>query len=356
MPALSLNGKPVILQWILMIGLSVIIIGILEYFDLPAGFLLGAMIAAIIVATHEGTPKVPQTPFYWAQGLIGCLIASSINEAFLNSILLNLPLFICSVLFVLIASTSIGYLLGKLQILNPTTAIWGTSPGAASALVALSSDYGADARIVALMQYMRVALVAGTASLVTHSFIDISTATVIHINWFPPIDWKNLTITLLFVLASVSIGKIIRTPSAPLMLPLFGGIALQELGWLTIVLPPWLLVIAYVLVGWRIGLSFTRAIIAYAIKVLPSILLAILCLITVCGIYGAFLSYMTGIDLLTAYLATSPGGADTIAIIAASSNVDIAFIIAMQTSRFFIVLLIGPWLAKAMSQLINKHA
>lgn len=140
------------------------------------------------------------------------------------------------------------------------------------------------------------------------------------------------------------------------MLPLFFGIALQEIGWLTIVLPPWLLVIAYILVGWRIGLSFTRTILIYSLKVLPSILFAIISLIIICGLYGAFLSYITGIDLLTAYLATSPGGADTIAIIAASSNVDIAFIIAMQTSRFFVVLLIGPWLAKVISQLINNRA
>lgn len=356
MPLLSLSGKPIIVQWLLMIGLSVLIISILEYFHLPAGFLLGSMIAAIIIATHEGRPKVPQTPFYWAQGLIGCLIALSINEAFLRSMLLNLPLFIFSVLFVLFASTCLGYLLGKLNILNPTTAIWGSSPGAASALILLSANYGADPRIVALMQYLRVALVAGAASLVTHSFMDISAEAVVSVDWFPPVDWKNLSATLLFVFVSVTIGKFVRAPSAPLMLPLFGGIALQELGWLTIVLPPWLLVIAYVLVGWRIGLSFTRAILIYALKVFPSILLAIVSLIVICGLYGAFLSYMTGIDMLTAYLATSPGGADTIAIIAASSNVDIAFIMAMQTSRFFIVLLIGPWLAKVTSQLINKRA
>lgn len=174
MPFLSLGGKSIIMQWALMICLSFIIITILEYFNLPAGFLLGSMVAAIIIATRQGTVKVPQTPFYWAQGLIGCLIALSINEAFFSSILLNLPIFIFSVLFVLVASTCLGYLLGRFNILNPTTAIWGASPGAASALVLLSANYGADPRIVALMQYLRVALVAGAASLVTYSFMDVT--------------------------------------------------------------------------------------------------------------------------------------------------------------------------------------
>lgn len=355
MPHLSLREKPLIMQWALMLVLSVLSISVLEYFDLPAGFLLGSMIAAIIIATHEGTLKVPLTPFYWAQGLIGCLIAASINDAFLDSMLLNLPLFIFSVLFVLVASTGLGYLLGKLNILNPTTAIWGSSPGAASAMIVLSGSYGADPRIVALMQYLRVALVAAAASLFTHGFNGAAIETVVGIDWFPPIDWPDLAATLLFIIIAVTVGKFIKLPSAPLMLPLFGGIVLQNMGWLNVTLPPWLLVIAYTLVGWRIGLSFTRSILLYAIKIFPSILLAVISLIVICGLYGAFLSYMTGIDLLTAYLATSPGGADTIAIIAASSNVDIAFVMAMQTSRFFIILLIGPWLAKVISQLINKR-
>jgi Putative ammonia monooxygenase len=52
------------------------------------------------------------------------------------------------------------------------------------------------------------------------------------------------------------------------------------------------------------------------------------------------------VDFLTAYLATSPGGADSVAIIAASSNVDMSFVMAMQTMRFFMVLFTGPAMAR----------
>ena len=38
---------------------------------------------------------------------------------------------------------------------------------------------------------------------------------------------------------------------------------------------------------------------------------------------------------MTAYLATSPGGLDTVAVIAAGSNADMALIMAMQTLRPF---------------------
>jgi uncharacterized membrane protein AbrB (regulator of aidB expression) len=42
----------------------------------------------------------------------------------------------------------------------------------------------------------------------------------------------------------------------------------------------------------------------------------------------------------------SPGGLDSVAIIAASSTVDLPFVMAMQTARFLVVLLTGPSLAR----------
>ena len=53
---------------------------------------------------------------------------------------------------------------------------------------------------------------------------------------------------------------------------------------------------------------------------------------------------------MTAYLATSPGGIDTVAIIAAGSRADMSFIMAMQTLRLFSILLAGPLLARFISR------
>jgi len=55
------------------------------------------------------------------------------------------------------------------------------------------------------------------------------------------------------------------------------------------------------------------------------------------------------VDPLTAYLATSPGGADSVAIISASTPVDVPFVMAMQMSRFLIILFLGPALARLLS-------
>ena len=71
--------------------------------------------------------------------------------------------------------------------------------------------------------------------------------------------------------------------------------------------------------------------------------------LTPASLLAALLVFVLGIDPLTAYLATSPGSLDSVAVIAASSNVDIAFVMTLQTARLILVTFIGPWLARLMA-------
>jgi len=62
---------------------------------------------------------------------------------------------------------------------------------------------------------------------------------------------------------------------------------------------------------------------------------------------------IVGVDPLTAYLATSPGGVDSAAIIAASTKVDMPFVMAMQTVRFLLILAVGPPLSRFVARLLE---
>jgi membrane AbrB-like protein len=78
-------------------------------------------------------------------------------------------------------------------------------------------------------------------------------------------------------------------------------------------------------------------------------------LIALCGGLAWALHALTGKDALTAYLATSPGGADSVALIAASSQVDAPFVMAMQTGRFLFVLFAGPSIARAVANWTTRQ-
>ncbi len=167
--------------------------------------------------------------------------------------------------------------------------------------------------------------------------------------WFPTVAagpfWETMAVAVVGAVA----GAKSRIPAGPLLIPLFAGIALSCTGHITITLPPWLMAGCYALLGWSIGLRFTRETVIYAARVFPKIVASNLTLIALCGALAWLLHVTVGTDPLTAYLATSPGGADSVAIIAASSNVDLPFVMAMQMARFILVMLLGPILARVVA-------
>jgi membrane AbrB-like protein len=229
-----------------------------------------------------------------------------------------------------------------------TTAVWGSSPGAATTMVLMADAYGADMRLVAFMQYMRVVCVALFASLVARIWAVVPAGGAPEIVWFPAIAWGSFAGTLVVIALGAIVAPRLRIPAGPMLLPLAIGTVLQDSGLLVVTLPPWLLAISYAVIGWSIGLRFTRPILAHAARSLPRVLATILALIAACGGLAALL-VVAGIDPLTAYLATSPGGADSVAIIAASTPVDLPFVMAMQTARFLVVLFVGPRIARVIA-------
>lgn len=336
-------------SWAALLVLSAALGAFLLWIHAPAALMLGPLVAAIVVASSGGKVHLPARPFLLAQGIVGCLIANMVPITIVGDVLNHWLLFTFGVVSVVLASCLIGWTMTRLQMLPGTTALWGTSPGAASVMTIMAESYGADARLVALMQYTRVVGVAAVAALLVRLVgIDTSQAQAAQkaVVWFPPLDWLGFAETIALAVAGPVIAKYLRIPAGAFLVPLVIGAVLAHFGFITIVLPPWLLAVCYALVGWNVGLRFTRPLLIHAARALPQIIGTTLALIVICGGIAAFMVWVAGVDPLTAYLATSPGGSDSIAIIAASADVDVSFVMAMQTVRMLAVLFLAPALTK----------
>jgi membrane AbrB-like protein len=334
------------MAWAALISLSVGLAALLLWLHAPAALMLGPLLAAIVVASNGGKVRMPLTPFVVAQGIVGCLIAKMVPLSIVGDVLGHWFLFSVGVLAVVAISTLIGWLMTRWQVLPGTTALWGTSPGAASVMTIMAESYGADVRLVALMQYGRVVMVAVIAAFVTRAFGASPAHAPAAIVWFPPVDWLALGETLALALVGPLIARRLNIPAGAFLVPMIAGIVLTHLGWMSVELPAWLLAASYAMVGWNVGLRFTRPLLIHAARALPRVLACIFAMIVMCGGVAWLMVLAIGVDPLTAYLATSPGGSDSVAIIAASSNVDVSFVMAMQTVRMIAVLFIGPVLTK----------
>ena len=348
MSRFTLRHRPPPLQWSALLGATVVCVAAFELVRLPAALLLGAIAAAILIAWFEGRVRIAPWAFIIAQGFVGCLVARSITPDIVVTIFRKWPMFLGLIGAVILFAAVLGYALARLRVLPGTTAVWGSSPGAATAMVLMSDAYGGDMRLVAVMQYLRVACVGLVASIVARAWS--AHAPAAPIDWFPPVAAGPLLATLALGVGGAVIGIKCKIPAGALLAPLFIGAPLAATHLITITLPPWLLAIAYALVGWSIGLRFTREVVLYASRQLPTILVSTFTLIAMCGALAFALHEAAGTDALTAYLATSPGGAGAVAIIAASSRVDMPFVMAMQIGRLLMVILIGPSLARTIAR------
>jgi membrane AbrB-like protein len=344
--SIDLTQWPRAMQWSLLIALTAALVAVLVALGLPAALLLGPMFAGIALATQGATVGLPEKTYVGAQAVVGGLIATTITPAIGRTFLTHWPWFLGAVMGTLLASNLLGIVLSRLRVLPGTTAIWGTTPGGATAMVLMAESWGADARLVAFMQYLRVIMVALAAAAIAHFWLHLGNVARPLPNLLAPVDSLALGQTLAVLLIAAAIGVRLRIHAGALLLPALAASVLHLNGWLRIELPQWLLAVTYAVIGWRIGLRFTRAALRYALRALPPILLSIAVLILICAALSRLLAWAAGVDALTAYLAMSPGGADTVAIIAASSPVDVPFVMTLQVARLIVIIAFGPPLAR----------
>jgi uncharacterized protein len=334
-------------RWAVLLAASLLLGGALQWARLPGALMLGPLGAAIVVQMAGGTVKVPRVLMMVAQAVIGCLVAQAVTAGVVDGFVRHWPVFLGVVALTVIASAAIGWTMARFRIIPGNTAVWGMLPGAATVMMLMAKEYGADFRLVAFMQYLRVVLVAAAASGVALIFVHGGGGggRFAH-GVFPPVDFPGLAATAAVAVAGGVLGRAVRIPAGVLLGPLALGAVLNVSGWVRIELPPVVLIASFALIGWSVGLRFTGDVLAAAGRALPQSVGGTVVLMAFCGLVAWLLVALLHIDPLTAYLATSPGGLDAAAIIAASAKVDMPFIMAVQVVRLIVLIVIGPPVAR----------
>ena len=349
-------------RWAKLLGLSLALAAAFEAIGLPAARLLGPMVAAIALALRGSAVHIPRAAFIAAQGIIGCLIARGVPPSIASSLSLHWPAFVFGTLAVTAVAYGLGWALSRWQVLPGSAALWGAAPGAASAMVIMAQTHGADERLVAFMQYLRVVCVSISASIFAHWWIsrgghsaEAQHAAVASALFAAPGDWTHVGWTLLVAFGGAALGARMPIPSGALLVPMAGGMVLQGVGGISMELPALVLAASYAALGWTVGLRFDGHVLKNAMRSLPVVLASTLLLILLCGAFAALLVKFAHVDPLTAYLSMTPGGADTVAIIAASSPVDVAFVITMQVTRMLFITAAGPHIARRLARHLQRR-
>lgn len=331
-------------QWLVLALATGILVPGLKLAGVPAALLLGPLLVGITCGLAGFAVRPPKLGLLCSYTIVGCLVAVALGSAVGPAMLEQLPVLLMMGVATLLASAGLGWVLARLGWFHGATAVWGLSPGGAAGMVALAQEQGGDARMVAIIQYLRILMVTGSAIALAHMLTGPTTSPPLA-SWFPPLNVQGLLETLALAALGVVAARLFRFHAGAFLVPGLIGAALIAAGWTRPSVPPVLAAAAYAVIGWNIGLSFTRTTLADCARALPRILSACLLLIGLCAALGALVSLLFDVDWLTGYLATTPGGIDAILIIGASVPVDLPFILSAQVLRVLLVLVCGPALA-----------
>lgn len=340
-------------MWSGLLALTLVVTTAMTLAHIPGALMLGPMISGLAIALYRPRLKMPGWSTILAQAVLGALIASILTPGIIALFLPHWLLILVMNTLLIVAIFFLGIIATRMGWFPGTAGIWGMSPGGASAMVMLSDAYGGDRRIVALMHYLR--LVWAVVAVITMGFLLGSPRTEspgfalpgsTGTTWLAPIEFMPFSATIIIVVIGIMCAYLFRKGPLAIFAPMFLGILLQASGLLTLQMPPSMSAVAFGIVGWHVGLSFSRESLLANARYIPKILISIVVILLVCVALAAVLMLVAHVDFLTAYMALNPGGVDVVLLTAASVDVDLPIIIAMQISRLILAIAIAPLLGR----------
>jgi membrane AbrB-like protein len=315
---------------------------------IPVAWLVCPMIVAVLFRLANNPPGPhPSGVFNWIQAIIGTVLGASFSIDAIAPLADHWLPVTASILAVLVASVFAGRALTRFASIPSSTAQIGTIPGGAAGMIALSEDLGADTRLVAFMQYFRVILVVISISVFAHWVHgDEATSALRLATSAPDSDWRNVLLAFAVSGVGLWIGLRFRLPAGSMIGPLFLAAVVGALDIGPIVFPAAVMPVTYLLLGTRIGARFDRETLARIRALIWHLLLFVVALILGCAALGYGLYLMTDIDLLTALLATSPGGMDAATIAALETGANTPIVVSIQLIRLLVMVIAGPILVR----------
>lgn len=337
-------------RWLLLLAAVVALAAGFTRAELPSPYLLAAFVVGIAYALRARRVLILPAPAAGAaQGAIGVTAGSYLTRSTLEVVGAHvLPIAVISVLTVAL-SVGAGLVLARFSRIDRPTAAFGMIAGGAAGIISLSRDLGADARLVAVMQYVRVLIIVAVTPLVAIGVFGMRRATSGAATG-PLWSTHGALYVALTVCAGVAIAHRLRLPGGTILGPMLIAAAVSLfqpslVGPIPVVVAD----AAFAAIGLDIGLRFTVASLRLSGQMLPRSIAAILCMLAVSAGFGVALAAGTHVSMLDGYLATTPGGLTAIIALAVGGNTDTTFIVAVQVVRTFLMLAAAPTIARRLA-------
>jgi membrane AbrB-like protein len=321
----------------------------LDLIGLPSPALFGGLLAGLVRALAGSTQAVvPGGASAVAQAVVGVAIGALLDPETLGTVGANWPAVLLVSVGTLLLSLGAGLLLRLHRGISPVTGAFSMIAGGAAGIVVMADQLGADTRMVALLQNLRVLLIVVLMPVAATVVYGAGPGAGGSAGGTGGPGWAvGLLFTVACGVVGMVVGRLCRLPVAALLGPMIVAAAADLSGLSAGAEVPGILVdVAFLLIGLQVGVTFSRTSLRAISAALPLALVIILVLIVGCAGLGAALAAATGTSQLDGYLATTPGGMNAVLATATDSGADTTFVLAVQVLRLFVMLLSAPLVAR----------
>ena len=340
-------------SWATTVAIAAAASAALAFVGLPSPVLFGALVGGMAYAVFGSRSlALPDWSFSVGQAIIGVTIGALVDVETLSALSGDLWPILGACVATLLLSIVGGYAFRSGRDMSAATGVFAMIAGGASGVTAIARDLGADERVVAVVQYLRVLLVLITMPLVTAAVFRPDQDETSGGLGGDPALLGGAAFTVVCVGLGAVLGRLTRMPAGSLLGPLAVSVLLSVSGWFDPVggagVPDVLVNAGYALIGIQVGLRFTRASLRSIAALLPRAVLTIFAMIALCAGLGVALAAVTGTSALDAYLATTPGGLYAVLATAIATGSNVTFVLGTQVARLLVMLLAAPLLARVM--------
>lgn len=336
----SIPARPELLRIAMTLALGAFGGVLFQWINFPGGYISGAM-TTVAVAAIAGLPvRMPRPLAYTFMMMLGISLGSLMSAELLSS-LRAYPLSLAA-LAVATVCTMFGsaFYLERVHGWDRTTAVLSANPGALSQTIALGVEKGADVAAIAVVQTVRVILLAAILPLfMTLAGISSTVSAIVQGRETTPL---SLVVLAVAALVTSLILRRLNFPGSWMFGAMLSSGLLHGIGWIDGGLPSWARVVALIGIGTLIGSSFARVSARVLVSHLAAALGSFAVTVAISAVFVTAVVLTTHAQLADLAVAFAPGAMDAMLGLALTMHIDPIFVGVHHLSRFFFVSLLTP--------------
>jgi len=312
----------------------------------PAGYLSGAILMVGAAALAGRPLLMPTLLARFLFVLIGISLGAVVTPETLKGVATypaSIGLLVVAMICISLTGTAYLSVVHRWDVLS---AYLGSSPGGLSQVLVIAAELGADLRAIAIVQTMRVVIIAiGVPAGLSLLGLAGNAARRANGPWSLALAGELGTLVAASTIAAL-IAFRLRFPGGLLFGAMFASAALHGSGLIHAVVPPWVANTAMVALGGVVGARFTNTPLRMLAYYLGAAFGSFAIAVTIAAVFAAVLIKYMALPVPEVMIAYAPGSVDAMMLLALALHLDPVYVGAHHVTRIILVSLSMPVLAR----------